>query len=721
MSYNVRIVRTVTELRSLQLQEHVRLVADVETYGTDPKNGKLLGVALAPLEGQFEGGVDACYVVVQEYLHATSTWKLNPNLEDLLLLPDSSAKVEKVVDYAVGTIIKYQGAKPQYVPGLRSTLTFILKSAQLVGHNYVYDKRWIDHFLGISSTWHADTRLMWHMSDRPLHSKPYGLKDAQVDVLGWDARGDEALKYQVKERRGSLDKGDHYLADTYVLGHYAGLDVVSTALLYKACKPHFDAHQQWDMLGDMMRYSWLLSRNTEHGVRVDVSRLERQRDRLQSDLDCARTKLEAWTAPYVKRLEEQWRDDRAAKYASDRHRQAFLASPTKWKRFNPSSDAQKRDLFYGVMSLPVVEHVKPRKDRKTGRKVYSDKAAVTLSALNKAVARAERDDLVPMVEEYERAEHAETMLNSFVLPWLKSVKNGRIHPGFNVCGTVTYRLSGFRPQFLNLPFEERELMSCFSVDDGLGGVHMDLRAGEPTVTCHYSQDPGLLKVFRDGLGDVYLDLALTLFSKDQELKEGYDPLVPVTDAVKDRFKRQRKVAKVVQLAVQYTGTGYTVSKSLGCSLDAAEDLVRSYWKHFKAVQRMNAALINIHDRKGYLTNVAGRTLQVPKRREKDVPNTFFQSGCHDILTMFVLEVYRLCEERGVKVVPVLLDCHDSTSNACPLEQVPQLEQAYVDALASVNCRLGMTVSVSMDFKRFTTLAGLKNDEVGDLEGEEQAA
>lgn len=684
MAYKVRIVRTVEELQALDVASAGRLVADVETYGTDPENGKLLGIALAPLEGQFAGGVDACYVVVQEYLFHKSEWQY---------------------------VWPYE---------LRYNVGYLLGTKELVGHNYTYDKRWLDfeynphHPLPVITTkWHADTRIQWHMSDRPLHSKPYGLKDAQVEVLGWDAKGDEALNEQIRARGGrkGKEKAAIHLADTDTIGYYAGLDVISTAQLYKACKPHFDKHDQWDLLEKMMQYSWLLSQNTEAGVKVDVPRLERQRDHLKATLDRARAVMAEKVAPYVKQLEERWRDDRAAKYSTDKHRQAFLETPAKWKKFNPSSDSQKRELFYGIMGLPVTDHVKPRKDRKTGRKVYSDKAAVTLSALAKSVAGSGRSDLLPMIDLYETAEHAETMLRSFVVPWLASVRNGRIHPGYNVCGTVTYRLSGFKPQFLNLPFEEKDLMACFSVDEGMGGVHADLRAAEPTVTAHYSQDPGLLKVFRDGLGDVYLDLALTLFPKDTELRQFYDPNVPVTDAVKERFKRQRKVAKVVQLAVQYTGTGYTVSKSLGCSLEEAERLVDTYWKHFKQVERMNTALLNIHEKRGYLTNAVGRTLQVPQRRNKDVPNTFFQSSAHDMLSLWVLEIYRLCGERGIRVTPVILDTHDATSNSCPLEQVPMLEQAYSDALDIVNNQLGMSVPLKMDTKRFTTLAGLKSDEV----------
>ena len=73
-------------------------------------------------------------------------------------------------------------------------------------------------------------------------------------------------------------------------------------------------------------------------------------------------------------------------------------------------------------------------------------------------------------------------------------------------------------------------------------------------------------------------------------------------------------------------------------------------------------------------------------------------------------IYRMCRERGIKIKPVLLDCHDSTSNQCPKEQVADLEQVYKDALTELNESVRMTVTIKAEMKRFNTLAGLKGEE-----------
>jgi DNA polymerase I-like protein with 3'-5' exonuclease and polymerase domains len=264
---------------------------------------------------------------------------------------------------------------------------------------------------------------------------------------------------------------------------------------------------------------------------------------------------------------------------------------------------------------------------------------------------------------------------------------------------------------LNLPFEETDLMSCFSCDEGFGGVHADLTAVEPTLTCHYSQDPNLLKVFRDGLGDVYLDLALTLFPEDEELRRVYNPMAPCSSWVKDLLKKARKLAKIIQLAVQYTGTEFAVSNNLRCSLERGEELVDRYWIHYAAVKKCNERLIRLHDQKGFLINAAGRVFRMPWPEHKDTPNRFFQSGGHDILVQWVLGIDRLCQERGIEAVPILADCHDSSSWAAPISQVPALRQVFIDALDEVNDRVNLTIPIKAEVKEFFTLAGLKAEEL----------
>ncbi len=655
------------------------LVADVETYGTDPKNGKLLGVALCPI-----GEPDkAKYHALQWYDYLTSTWHKNEHYD-------------LAIEWLTHTLSTCDG---------------------LVGHNYAYDKSWLDHVLGIDTKWHSCTRLMWHIASAPSGPRPYGLKDAQVEVLGWAKRGSDELEEQVKARGGKLKNGDHYLADKETLSHYACLDASSTASLYNNLKPFYDKHEYWWLLEAMVSYSWLLSQCTTNGIQVDTDLLNQQIEILRDTKEAYCAKFMELAAPHINRLERVWKEHRAAKYTMPLAKERFLSSWEMHKKFKVSSDKDKRELFYEEYNLPVIVET-------DGGKPSTGVDAVKLAANG-------REDLEEIVEAYEQFETSETLLNSFAIPWSLSVIGDRLHPRFNPCGTVSYRLSGFKPYLLNAPFDEKDLMSCLKCDEGWVGVHADFASVEPCVTAHYSQDPSLLKVFKEGLGDVYLDLALTLFPNDKELKEGYNPNDPISKEVKERFKVKRNISKIIQLAVQYTGTEYTVCKNLSyaglsTTLQEAKELVSNYWKHFRKVQVMNEALFIRFDKQGYLRNVVGRIIRVPtsidiKKRDgtiwkkpipryKDLPNRFIQSSAHDLLSFWVLIIARMIKERGIAAKPVILDCHDSTSWQCPKEQVEALEAVFTEALTELNEQVKMSVPVRVEMKRFMTLAGLKGEE-----------
>lgn len=638
------------------------IAADCETYGNRwDDSGKLLGIAISPEHSR--NGLEGIYIPLNVY--EEDRWT-----------------------QTIGTIL------------LKSPLALFLGTRMLVGHNFTYDKTWIDRQCGVETTWKVDTRIMWHLASAPVGPRPYGLKDAMVEVLGWGNTNDAVLAREVEARGGKLSNGDHYLASLETLAHYATLDSFATIELYKHLKNFFDQHDYWSMLTQMMQYNILLEKNTKEGILVDVVGLQKSHDRLLKVKEAARKRFFKELKNEISELEEAWADRRIAEYKKQYNKDRYRNHPEEWKRFNLNSDKDKRELFYDKLKLPVSDTTPTGKP-----KVDAD-----------SLKRANH----PAMGAYLKYEHTNTISSNFSGPYLNAVgavsgSSGRLHPGFNICGTVSYRLSGFKPYLLNAPFEEKAVMQHLQVEKDFSGVHADLSAIEPTITAHYSEDPTLLKVFRQGLGDIYLDLALDLFPHDKELQDGYNSQIPITNSIKQRFSKQRKIAKVIQLAVAYTGTGHTVSRNLTkdgmpTTVDQADGMVRAYWRKFRRVAEFNERLKSLNREQGYLRNVIGRIIRVPNPDYKDLPNRFIQSSAHDVLILWVLEIYRLCKERGIDIKPVLLDCHDSTSNQCPSNQADSLKQVYQEALLNINRMLDLSVTIKAEIKLFHSLAGLKGDE-----------
>lgn len=657
MKINYEIVTTEERFKQIVINWGPGPVAcDTETYGA-VETGHLLGISLAPL-------------------HRT-------NQMQAIYLPLHQYDKDKKLFYS------FYEVPPQW-------LISFLQLKELVGHNFTYDKRWIDSSLEISTKWIADTRIMWHLASAPEGPRPYGLKDAQKELLGWDTKGDVELSDNVKKYCGSLKKGEHYLADLGVLGEYAVLDAYSTIEIYRQLSPFFKVHDYWHMLCTTMKYALLLEENTMLGVTVDRLQLQKAHDRYLKIKEAASKRFHKELKDEIRELEESWVDRRVALYKREYNKARYQSHPEEWKRFNLNSDKDKRELFYDKLGYKVTETTDSGKPSVGGDVIKRFDGG--------------------FVEAYLKYEHANTISSNFSKPYIDaSALDSRLHPGFNICGTVSYRLSGFKPYFLNAPFDEKALMRCMRVDSGYTGIHADLSAIEPTITAHFSEDASLLKVFKNGLGDIYLDLALELFPNDTELQDGYDPNVPITKSVKERFAKQRKVAKVIQLAVQYTGTGHTVSKNLTkdgipTTLEEANGYVNAYWRKFHKVAEFNNRLKALNRNDGLLRNVIGRIIRVPYPDYKDLPNRFIQSSAHDVLVLWVLQIYELCAQRGIGIKPILLDCHDSTSNQCPFEQKEALKQVYKDALQMINDQLGLCVTIKAEIKEFSSLAGLKGNE-----------
>jgi DNA polymerase I-like protein with 3'-5' exonuclease and polymerase domains len=637
------------------------IACDCETYGERwAANSRLLGVALSP--EYTNNDIQGIYVPFNEFVEGK--WL------------DTCSSTGNYID--ARPLLKY------------------IESNVLVGHNFTYDKTWIDKTFGIDSAWKVDTRIMWHLASAPAGPRPYSLKDAMVELLGWPHNNEDVLRMDVESKGGKLSNGDHYLASLEILAHYATLDTYATVQLYKHLKNFFDQHDYWWMLEKMMQYNLLLEKNTYEGIAVDKQGLQRSHNRLIKVKEAAKKRFLKELKNEITELEEAWADRRIAEYKKEYNKARYAAHPEEWRRFNLNSDKDKRELFYDKLKLPVSDTTPTGKP-----KVDAD----SLKRTNH-----------PAMGAYLKYEHANTIVSNFSGPYIvSSNSDSKLHPGFNICGTVSYRLSGFKPYLLNAPFEEKAILRHLRVEEGFTGVHADLSAIEPTFTAHYSEDKSLLKVFQEGRGDIYLDLALELFPNNKELHNDYDPQIPITESVKQRFERQRKVAKVIQLAVAYTGTGYTVSKNLTkagipTTILEADRLVAAYWRKFRRVAEFNERLKSLNREQGYLRNVIGRIIRVPNPDYKDLPNRFIQSSAHDVLILWVLEIYRLCKERGIDIKPVLLDCHDSTSNQCPSHQIDSLKQVYKESLTNINKLLDLSVTIKAEIKTFKTLAGLKNNE-----------
>jgi DNA polymerase I-like protein with 3'-5' exonuclease and polymerase domains len=633
------------------------VAADVETYKTRPThpNSHLLGLALS--------GFSTAGEVVSTYIPFMHYNKLEQRFVAIYTQLDSVAS--------------------------------FIKQRQIVGWNVPFDKAWIDHYFNINTNWLADGRILWHLQNNDYTIRGYGLKLAQKKLLGWEDTNEKALEENVKMAGGRLKDGDHYLADLDVLSHYAALDTYSTLKAYLQLKPFMDKHDYWWFAKEILDYSIMLSQASEEGLLVDVPELMRAAALYKHKRESAEQLINRVCSEEIGAMQEAWKTAKLAKYKTVRGRVNFLEKQRLQKKFNPASGHQRALLLHDVLALPVGERT-PTGLPKTDR--------ANLSTLKHDVAGS-----MVQFSEYKKIYEA-------TQTYLQHVEDdGRIHTNYDVCGTVSGRLSGFKPSVLNMPFSEPEVMRAFIPNEGYIGIHADLAAIEPCVLAHYSEDPTLLKVYKYGQGDIYLDLALDIFPENQGLRQEYNPNEKVTSQIKEKYKDLRALCKIVHLAVSYTGTHVTVAKNLskaGFPTDKgkAMQLVGRYWKKFSQVKAFNHRIQEVYRHRGFIRNLVGRVIQVPDIFEKDLMNRLVQSSAHDILRLWVREIVSEFKTKGVDWHHWLPDLHDSTTFMVKESQKDLAAEVYTTTLNRVKDMINLSVPLNMEMKFMKTLAGVKVNE-----------
>jgi|SRR5271165_1352209 len=660
MNINWQIIQTLKELSIFiaTIDNKRPIAADVETYKQRPsqRGARLLGLAISGYNKT--GEVVSAYVVLNYY---QSPW-FKVNME-------------------IGS------------GGL--TLMFFFLENKLVGWNVPFDKSWLDRYTGIDTQWQADGRIMWHLQNNDPAIRGFGLKLAQKKLLGWSESNDKELEENVAKYGGKLASGDHYLADLHILAKYACLDTYATLVCYEKLLPFMQEYDYMSFHDEILNYAIHLHSASSQGLPVDESELLHASALYKQKREIASQSLVTVCQEEINAIEHTWHVKKAATYKTDRGRSQFVSSPGRQRRFNPSSAKQRELLLHTMLEFPVNERT-PKGQAKT------DRANIAV------IPHPSAKELIDYSEYKKVAEQAQTYLNY--------IEEGRLHTNYDVCGTVSGRLSGFKPSVLNMPFSEPEVMHAFKSDSEFIGIHADLAAIEPCVLAHYSEDSTLLKVYRQGLGDIYLDLALDIFPDDIQLRTEYDPNVPIKSEVKERFKDLRAVCKIVHLAVSYTGTYITVAKNLSkngypTSKGQAMQLVKRYWQKFSQVKAFNNRLQQVYTHKGHIRNLVGRVIQVPEMYKKDLMNRLVQSSAHDILRLWVMTIVELFNKRNIEWKWWLPDLHDSTTFMVKQGQEERAKECYLDALDLVWNQLQLSVPLKCELKYLRTLAGVKSNEL----------
>ena len=286
------------------------------------------------------------------------------------------------------------------------------------------------------------------------------------------------------------------------------------------------------------------------------------------------------------------------------------------------------------------------------------------------------------------------------LPQLIHPITGRVHTCFNQAVAATGRLSSSDPNLQNIPIRTpagREIRRAFIAEEGHVLLSADYSQIELRVLAHLAQDAALIEAFRAG-EDIHDRTAAALLG-------GMD---------QSNAPNLRATAKMVNYAVLYGKTKYTLAKDIDVSQDEAQAFIDAYFAGFPGVRGYIDRTLDEARRTGIVFTPDGRRRLVPDlnstngqiraRAERETTNFPIQGMAADILKRAMIDVHAglgTWNAGRPKPARMILTVHDELLFEVPeaaAEDVTALVREHMERAAALDVPLTVDVGAGLNWK-----------------------
>jgi DNA polymerase-1 len=306
--------------------------------------------------------------------------------------------------------------------------------------------------------------------------------------------------------------------------------------------------------------------------------------------------------------------------------------------FNINSPIQLREILFDRLGL------------KSGKKTAKTRAASTAEEVLEELALVH--ELPRKMLEYRSVQKLKSTYVD-ALPALVNPKTGRIHASFNQTVAATGRISSSDPNLQNIPIrtaEGRRIREAFVAEAGHLLLSADYSQIELRVLAHLSGDETLIDTFRRG-EDVH----------DRTAREVFGPLSAIPP------DEQRRISKMVNYALLYGKTAFTLATDIGVSRKEAQSFIEAYFARYPKVRAFIDETVEKARQTGSVRTLLGRLRRLPDLRaknpmvrfeaERQARNTPVQGSAADLIKKAMIELDR--ELRARKLASrQILQIHD---------------------------------------------------------------
>jgi DNA polymerase-1 len=274
-------------------------------------------------------------------------------------------------------------------------------------------------------------------------------------------------------------------------------------------------------------------------------------------------------------------------------------------------------------------------------------------------------------------------------------ETGRVHTSFNQAVAATGRLSSSDPNLQNIPIRTelgREIRRAFIADPGNVLISADYSQIELRVLAHLAGDETLIDAFHRG-ADIHDQTALKVFGPDSAL----DP------------HELRRRAKIVNYALLYGKTAFTLARDIGVTQQAAQTFIDAYFAGFPGVRayidrtldeaRVSGVVKTLYGRRRRVPALTSRNAQDRQAAEREAVNMPIQGTAADIMKRAMIDVH--ANLAATPDARMILTVHDELLfevASARADEIARLVKDTMEAVASLRVPLTVDVGIGDNWK-----------------------
>jgi len=347
--------------------------------------------------------------------------------------------------------------------------------------------------------------------------------------------------------------------------------------------------------------------------------------------------------------------------------------------FNINSPKQLAEILFDRMQLPVL------------RRTTSRAPSTAVEVLEELALAHE---LPRMILEWRALMKLKgTYIDA--LPQLVNPGTGRVHTCFNQAVAATGRLSSSDPNLQNIPIRTelgREIRRAFVADPGNALISADYSQIEFRVLAHMAGDEFLIESFRQG-ADFHEQTALKIFGPN---------------SARDRHELRAK-AKMVNYALLYGKTAFTLAKDIGVTQQVAQNFIDAYFAGFPRVRafidrtleegRTTGIVRTMYGRRRLVPELNSRNGQIRAAAERMAVNLPIQGTAADIMKSAMINVHAALG--GDPEARMILTVHDELLFEVPkarADEVAARVREAMESAASLDVPLTVDIGIGENWK-----------------------